>query len=65
MRTYHEGLIYYSAGSPPSKAHDGGWEGLGWDGGEPAPQLSIRPDVFLITKIDSCLLKKIFSIYRK
>jgi len=25
------------AGSPLSEAHEGGWEGLGEDGGEPAP----------------------------
>jgi len=25
-----------SAGSSPSEAHGGGWEGLGKDGGEPA-----------------------------
>ena len=61
MRTYHEGLIYYSAGSPPSKAHDGGWEGLGWDGGEPAPQLSIRPDIFLSRKLIHAFLRKYFQ----
>ena len=27
-----------SGGSSPSEAHEGGWEGLGWYGGEPALQ---------------------------
>jgi hypothetical protein len=30
------GVEKRGAGSPPSRAHGGGWEGLGWDGEEPA-----------------------------
>ncbi|MDH4217191.1 MAG: hypothetical protein OEW23_00265 [Candidatus Aminicenantes bacterium] len=33
------------AGSPPSEAHCGGWEGLGKDGGEPAKPFAFSPVV--------------------
>jgi len=34
-----------SSGSLPSEAHRSGWEGLGWDGGEPA---AVSDDSLLI-----------------
>jgi len=36
MRETSDLIEEYGAGSPPSEAHCGGWEGLGKDGGEPA-----------------------------
>ncbi len=39
-------IISHSAGSFPSEAHSGGWEGLGEDGGEPAPYYLIERNIF-------------------
>ena len=52
LKVNYEGVICYSAGSLPSEAHGGGWEGLGLDGREPALYFPIRSDVFLFTEIE-------------
>jgi hypothetical protein len=48
MTVNNECVIRYSAGSSPSEAHSGGWEGVGKDGEEPSPHLSMRSDVSII-----------------
>jgi hypothetical protein len=49
-----------SGGSPPSEAHGGGWEGLGWDGGEP-PLYQIKPSFLTVKEIEmlAVYLKKL------